>query len=94
MGAYPKLRVCNACKFIFTMKEDGVLTCPLCGGRSSGAFSTYRIKAYIYKRTQEPYLKKKLEHTLRDALRQAMVLAPKDADTLSMSTVKFKFKQS
>lgn len=64
-----KLRVCASCEWVFT----GDVECPECGFGSYGAHYVYGDKAYRYKRTQEPWLLKKLgkqESELRDHIKR------------------------
>jgi hypothetical protein len=51
-----KLRVCASCEWIF----DKGIECPKCGFGSYGAYYVYGNKAYTYKKTQHPWLEKKL----------------------------------
>ena len=63
---YATLRVCGNCAWIFEkdpyMKfaPHQVGGCPKCGFASLGARSVYGVKAYTYKKTQKPWIKKKM----------------------------------
>jgi len=64
------LRTCASCEWIHT----GFVGCPKCGFATFGARYVYGNAAYRYKRTQEPWLKKKMqtyEWTLLDEISQA-----------------------
>jgi hypothetical protein len=51
------LRTCASCEWIHT----GFGGCPKCGFGTYGARYVYGNAAYRYKRTQEPWLKKKMQ---------------------------------
>ena len=53
------LRLCASCEWIFEYKEHEM--CPKCGFGSYGAHWVYGKKAYKYKKTQEPWMKNKIE---------------------------------
>jgi hypothetical protein len=50
-----KLRCCASCEWIY----EGPGNCPKCGFVSYGARHCYGNEAYKYKKTQEPWLKRK-----------------------------------
>jgi hypothetical protein len=63
------LRTCASCEWIHT----GFDGCPKCGFGTYGARYVYGNAAYRYKRTQEPWMKKKMqtyEWTLLDEISQ------------------------
>ena len=51
-----KLRVCASCEWIQNENPG----CPKCGFGTYGAFYVYGKKAYQYRRTQRPWLDRKL----------------------------------
>jgi len=51
-----KLRVCASCEWIYESSGG----CPKCDFVSYGARYVYGDKAYTYKHTQEPWMKKKI----------------------------------
>ena len=51
------LRCCASCEWIYT----GNRSCPKCGFASYGARFVYGDKAYRYKKTQEPWMERKIE---------------------------------
>jgi len=53
-----KLRVCASCEWVFL----GGVECPQCGFGSYGARYVYGNRAYRYKKTQEPWIERKIEH--------------------------------
>jgi predicted RNA-binding Zn-ribbon protein involved in translation (DUF1610 family) len=56
-----KLRVCASCEWIFVKNERTNKTgCPKCGFAHYGARFVYRHHAYIYRKTQKPWLDKKM----------------------------------
>ena len=65
-----KLRVCASCEWI----QNGNPGCPKCGFGTYGAFYVYGKKAYQYRRTQRPWLDRKLadhETKLRAEINQS-----------------------
>lgn len=61
------LRVCARCEWIFRenislrVVPDTVGGCPKCGFASYGARSVYGKQAYSYEKTQEPWVRKKMD---------------------------------
>ena len=53
------LRVCASCEWVFLRTESS--SCPKCGFAHYGARFVYGDKAYRYAKTQEPWIKRKLE---------------------------------
>jgi hypothetical protein len=56
-----KLRVCASCEWIFSISDAKKGDCPKCGFGHYGARYVYGNKCYRYKRTQEPWLERKLD---------------------------------
>lgn len=52
-----KLRVCASCEFIFSDHSS----CPMCGFAHYGARFVYGDKCYQYKKTQKPWIDRKVE---------------------------------
>ena len=57
MSKLAKLRCCASCMWIFKT----TLTCPRCSFASYGARFIFGNKAYKYAKTQEPWMKRKLD---------------------------------
>lgn len=59
-----ELRVCGSCEWIFPRRpatpEDSGTGCPKCGFASYGAHWVYGHKCYRFKRTQQPWLDRKV----------------------------------
>lgn len=53
-----KLRVCGACEWVFSMKND--VMCPRCDFGSYGAHRVYGKAAYRYAKTQKPWFDKQM----------------------------------
>lgn len=64
MSKKAKLRVCASCEYIFKDLGD----CPKCGFGHYGARSVYGDKAYVYAKTQEPFIHRKIEAYRRQLL--------------------------
>jgi len=63
------LRVCASCEWIF-LRKDGLDGCPKCGFAHYGARFVYGDKCYRYARTQEPWLKRKLDQRYFELLKE------------------------
>ena len=58
---FSKLRVCASCEWIFDISEANENGgCPKCGFGHYGARYVYGDKAYKYKKTQEPWIERKM----------------------------------
>lgn len=80
-------RVCASCEWVFdkrqTQRGD---SCPKCCFASYGARFVYGSRAYLYAKTQKPWLNKKLEaleHSLRLEITLARKVKEKPWSTLS-----------
>jgi len=51
------LRCCASCEWIY----EGLRECPKCGFASYGARYVHGDRAYRYKKTQEPWMNKKID---------------------------------
>ena len=63
-----RLRCCASCEWIFKLKDNegrghdtSVGECPRCGFGHYGAVSCFGNRAYRYARTQEPYVKRRVD---------------------------------
>ncbi len=74
MSIKAKLRTCASCEWIYTLKASSVgvygsvvlVNCPKCKFSSYGARYVYGDKCYEYAKTQEPWLKRKVDrYTLK-----------------------------
>lgn len=61
-----KLRTCASCEWIY----EGEMPCPKCEFVSYGARFVYGDKAYTYKRTQEPWMNRKISNYTVGLLRE------------------------
>ena len=63
------LRVCASCEWIFLLTET-IGCCPKCGFAHYGARFVYGDKCYRYAKTQEPWLKRKLDQHYFELLKE------------------------
>jgi predicted nucleic acid-binding Zn-ribbon protein len=66
-----KLRVCASCEWVFlrTANTD-TEGCPKCGFAHYGARFVYENKAYRYAKTQEPWIKRKMDKFYYELLKE------------------------
>ena len=89
-----KLRVCASCEWIYKV-ENGDIGCPKCGFASYSAYYVYGNKAYKYAKTQEPWIKRKMDKyqvILDDEIRKTnpLIQKRKGFDSLKEALKSFK----
>lgn len=65
-----KLRVCASCEWIFRKQDDETISCPKCGFGHYGARFVYGDKCYEFEKTQEPWMKKRIEEYRHKLLKE------------------------
>jgi hypothetical protein len=69
------LRVCASCEWVFLRTDSPA--CPKCGFAHYGARSVYGNKAYRYAKTQEPWIKRKLDQYHSELLAEVSIIHKK-----------------
>lgn len=69
------LRCCASCQFVYSDKEFyNPQGCPICNFATYGAHYVFGRKAYIYKKTQKPFLDRLVDYQTGKALAEGIAL--------------------